>query len=111
MDCIITACGNRSFWINFLRGKWSTSHQLAAFEEKLQLTLRQLDLHADDTLPKTSEPALFEPLGVNAQPGAIPKKDLGTHAVASHEDEQVTAGRITAKILPHQSRETIVALS
>lgn len=77
MKLIILTRENRSFRIDLRWGKWSVSHQLAAFEKQLQLTLRQLDVDADHTPPKTSESTLLEPLGVNTKSGSVPQKNLG----------------------------------
>jgi hypothetical protein len=86
------------FRLHLIGRELSHEDELTAFNKQSKLAFA----HADDAvvgpLPRRGESALLESLLQDAQPGAIPPKNLGPIAGAIHEEEHV-AGRGVASDL------------
>src|SRR5437899_7049369 len=87
------------------------THERAALEKQLQLVERELQSRLALVAPQAGEPSLLQPLGVDAQPGAVPQEHFRSLARARHEDEQVARQRIALQTLGHQSAQAIEALA
>ena len=86
------------------------SDQLAALQEQRQLGGRELDLGGAFSGPQLSESSLLEPLGVQAQAGAVPHQDLRPLAIAGDEEEQVAGQWVATEVGPDQAVQAVEAL-
>src|SRR5258706_6208864 len=107
--------GVKNFW-GFSTEKGSraerhATHERAALEEQLQLVERQLQRRFVTVAPQAGEAPLLQTLGVDAQPGAVPEKNLGPLPGARHEDEQIPREGIPAEPLGHQSAQPVEPLA
>src|SRR5206468_483053 len=93
------------------RAQRNAAHQGAALEEQLQLIERQSQRCLPLVAPQRGEAALLQPLGVDAQPGAVPQQNLGPLPGAADEDEQIARERIPVEPLGDQSAQAIEALA
>lgn len=57
--------------------------------------------------PETREAALFEALGVDAEPGAVPQQDLRPFPRAIGEHEEVARQRIAPEVIQHERIEPV----
>src|SRR5207249_11489651 len=92
------------------RAQRHSPDERAAFEEQLQLAQRQAQGLRAVVTPQAGEAAAFETLGVDAQPGAVPEKNLRSLARTVGEDKEIARERIAAQTLGDESGEAIEAL-
>src|SRR5688572_7864270 len=83
----------------------------AAFEKQLQLAHGEPYDARVGLAPQAREASPLEPLGVNAQAGAVPEQDLRALARRVHEEVAVARQRIPGEPLSHEGAEPVEALA
>src|SRR5439155_11273686 len=83
----------------------------AAFEEELQFAHGQAHDAPVGLAPQAREAAALEPLGVDAEPGAVPQEHLGPLAGRVHKQVAVPGERVVPETLAHDAAEPVEAFA
>ena len=91
------------------RGReWHTADERAAFEKQLQFAHGEPQRRrCRRVAPQTREAPLFKPLGVDAEPGAVPQQDLRPFPRAIGEHEEIARQRIAPEVIQHERIEAV----
>ena len=94
------------------RGReWNTPDERTAFEKELQLAHGEAHDPRGGLAPQAGKATALEPLGVDAEAGAVPQEHLGPLARGIHEQVAIAGERIVAQPLAHEPAQPVEAFT